>query len=167
MKKIGLISDTHGFLHPKLFDFLKDVDEIWHAGDIGNLTTLDEIRKFKPTRAVFGNIDNHATRQECKEMMLFRCEEVIVLMTHIGGYPKRYAKGIKPILIKHKPKLFISGHSHILKVINDPEFNLLHINPGAAGKSGIHQQITMTRFVIDKNTIKDLEILDIKREQLT
>jgi len=127
------------------------------------LATLDEIRKFKPTRAVYGNIDDYATRQESKEKILFKCEEVIVLMTHIGGYPKRYAKGIKPILIKHKPKLFISGHSHILKVINDPELKLLHINPGAAGKSGMHQQITMLRFIIDGKTIKDLEVLDIKR----
>ncbi len=163
MRKIGLISDTHGFLHPKLFEFLKDVDEIWHAGDIGDLSTLDKLSNFKPLKAVYGNIDNYSLRNECKEFLLFNCEDVKVFITHIGGYPKRYAPGIKKLLMNHKPKLFISGHSHILKVMNDKDLNLLHMNPGAAGKSGLHQQITMLRFTIDKKEIKDLEILEIKR----
>ncbi len=163
MIKIGLLSDTHGFIHPKVSDFFKEVDEIWHAGDIGNLETAKEIAKFKPLYAVFGNIDGHELRVSLPEIRIFKREDLSILMTHIGGYPGRYAKGIKDLLIKHKTKLFISGHSHILKVVNDKKLNLLHINPGAAGKNGLHQVITFVKFNIDKDRILDLEIMEIKR----
>ncbi len=163
MKKIGLISDTHGYIHPRLFDFFKDTDQIWHAGDIGDIETLDKLKRFKPLIAVYGNIDNQKIRLETKEFQIFSCEEVKVFMTHIGGYPKHYAKGIKNLLIEHQPQLFISGHSHILKVINDTDLKLLHMNPGSAGKSGFHKHITMMRFQIDGNQIKDLEIFEVKR----
>ncbi len=163
MTRIGLISDTHSYLHPKLYDFFKDVDEIWHAGDIGNIAILDQLKEFKTVKAVYGNIDGQDIRIVCPEVQIFMCEEVKILMTHIGGYPKRYAPGIKALLLKHKPKLFISGHSHILKVMNDQNLKILHMNPGAAGNSGFHKHITMLRFTIDQDIIKDLEVFDLKR----
>lgn len=162
MRRIGLLSDTHGFLHPKLFSFFSDCHEIWHAGDIGNIETADKLAAIKPFRAVFGNIDGGALRY-LKENEIFYCEDVKVFMTHIGGYPGRYAKGISQIIRQEKPKLFISGHSHILKVINDTRNNLLHINPGAAGKSGFHQKITLIRFIIENDRIRDLEIFETDR----
>jgi len=162
MKRIGLLSDTHGFLHPKLFSFFSDCDEIWHAGDIGNIETADKLKAFKPLRAVYGNIDGGALRF-FNEYEIFNCEDIKVFMTHIGGYPGRYAKGISQMIRDEKPKLFISGHSHILKVINDKKNNLLHINPGAAGKSGMHHKITFIRFAIDKDRILDLEIAEFDR----
>lgn len=162
MRRIGLLSDTHGFLHPKLFSFFSDCHEIWHAGDIGNIETADKLSAFKPLRAVFGNIDGGALRH-LKENEIFYCEDVKVFMTHIGGYPGRYARGISQIIRQEKPKLFISGHSHILKVINDTRNNLLHINPGAAGNSGFHQKITLIRFIIENDRIRDLEIFETDR----
>ena len=164
MKKIGLISDTHSYIHPKLYDFFKDVDEIWHAGDIGDIATLDTLKKFKTTKAVYGNIDNQTIRNECGEHLVFDCEGINVFIIHIGGYPKRYARGIKELLVEHKPKLFISGHSHILKVINDSDLKLLHMNPGAAGKSGLHKHITMMRFIIDKKEIKNLLKKELRQQ---
>ncbi|MBU1012373.1 MAG: metallophosphatase family protein [Bacteroidetes bacterium] len=166
MIKIGLLSDTHGYIHPKVFDFFKEVDEIWHAGDIGNLETAKNLASFKPLYAVYGNIDGHDLRVSLPENRIFIREGLKVLMTHIGGYPGRYAKGIKEILIREKVKLFISGHSHILKVMNDKKLNLLHVNPGAAGKNGLHNVITFTRFTIDKDRIADLEIMEIERASL-
>lgn len=163
MKQIGLLSDTHAFLHPKLFDFFKDVDEIWHAGDIGNLETADKLAMFKPLKAVYGNIDSISIRNEYPKTQIFECESVKVLITHIGGYPKKYDYSVLKLIKKERPKLFICGHSHILKVINDPTHQLLHINPGAAGKSGFHKVSTMIRFNIDQGRIKDLEILELKR----
>ena len=163
MKKIGLISDTHSVIHPKIFDFFKDIDEIWHAGDIGNLATLENIKKFKPLIAVYGNIDGNEIRLDTPKFQVFNCEKIKVIMTHIGGYPGKYAPGILSILKKENPKLFISGHSHILKVMNDPANKLLHINPGAAGNSGLHKLITFLRFKIDSDRIFDLEIMEIKR----
>jgi putative phosphoesterase len=163
MKRIGLISDTHTFINPKLYDFFKDVDEIWHAGDIGNIETLNKLKEFKTVKAVYGNIDGQDIRVECPKFNVFSCEDVKVFLTHIGGYPNRYAPGIKDLLIKHKPKLFICGHSHILKVINDKKLNLLHMNPGAAGNSGLHKHITMLRFIIDGKNIKDLEVFELMR----
>ncbi|PLX05545.1 MAG: YfcE family phosphodiesterase, partial [Marinilabiliales bacterium] len=133
MTRIGLLSDTHSYLHPKIFSFFKDCDEIWHAGDIGNIETADQLKSFKPLRAVYGNIDGGHLRL-LPETEIFFCEDVKVMMTHIGGYPGRYAKGISQKIKEENPKLFISGHSHILKIINDYRYNLLHINPGAAGK---------------------------------
>jgi len=138
-------------------------DEIWHAGDIGNTETSTKLAAIKPLRAVYGNIDDRALRSLFKEYELFNCENVKVLMIHIGGYPGRYSAVARKLIIEHKPKLFISGHSHILKVMPDTKYNLLHINPGAAGKQGLHQMITMVRFVIKGIEIKDLEIFETKR----
>ena len=164
MKRIGLISDTHGFIHPRVSDFFRECDEIWHAGDIGNIATADQLSKLKPFKAVYGNIDGSQLRISFPEHELFYCEEVKVLMIHIGGYPGRYNPKARKLIEDNKPKLFISGHSHILKVMPDNKHKLLHINPGAAGNSGLHKSITMVRFVIDKQEIKDLEVLDIKRK---
>lgn len=163
MTRIGLLSDTHGFIHPKVFSFFSECDEIWHAGDIGNIETADKIAEFKPLRAVYGNIDGGVLRVTYKEFEIFNCENVKVFMTHIGGYPGRYAKGISQQLKEQKPKIFISGHSHILKVVNDSTKKMLHINPGAAGKSGFHHKITFVRFVIDKERIYDLEVFEADR----
>lgn len=163
MTRIGLLSDTHGFLHPKVFSFFSECDEIWHAGDIGNIETADKLAEFKPLRAVYGNIDGGVLRVSYKEVEIFNCENVKVFMTHIGGYPGRYAKGISQQLKEQKPKIFISGHSHILKVVNDSKKKILHINPGAAGKSGFHHKITFVRFVIDKERIYDFEVFEVDR----
>ncbi len=163
MKKIGLLSDTHGTIHPRVSAFFKGCDEIWHAGDIGNVDTANRLNSIKPLRAVYGNIDGGVLRKMFPEYQIFTVEKVKVLMIHIGGYPNRYSPLVRKLIATHKPKLFISGHSHILKVMFDPKYNLLHINPGAAGNSGFHKKITLVRFVIDNSDIKDLEILDIDR----
>jgi putative phosphoesterase len=163
MKKIGLLSDTHSFLEDKIMEFLKDCDEIWHAGDIGNIEITDQIAATKKLRAVYGNIDGQDVRIVHPKIQSFQCEDVQVLMTHIGGYPGKYEKDMKELIQRLKPKLFISGHSHILKVMYDDKNDLLHINPGAAGNSGLHRLQTAVRFVIDKNEIKDLEVFEKKR----
>jgi len=163
MIKIGLLSDTHGHLDDKMLNFLKSVDEVWHAGDIGNDQILQQFKNSKPVRAVYGNIDNQMLRLEYPEIAIFNVENIKVVLTHIGGYPKKYAQGIRKLLQEEKPGLFISGHSHILKVIYDNELELLHINPGAAGIYGVHQVRTMVRFTIDGEKIKDLEIWEHKR----
>ncbi len=163
MKRIGLISDTHTYIHPRLFESFKECDEIWHAGDIGNIETADKLAAFKPLRAVYGNIDSHQVRIVYPEFQIFKCEDVKVLMTHIGGYPRRYQPAARNLIEKEKPGLFISGHSHILKVMYDKKYQLLHINPGAAGKSGLHKVITFVRFTVDGKQIKDLEIVEFKR----
>ena len=163
MTRIGLLSDTHGKIHPRVFVFFKECDEIWHAGDIGNLESIDELNAFKPTRAVYGNIDGGKLRVMLKEAAFFQIEKVRILMMHIGGYPNRYSPKAKELIARYKPTLFISGHSHILKVMPDSKNNLLHINPGAAGTSGFHKFITMVRFTIDGDKIEDLEVLEIKR----
>ena len=163
MIKIGLLSDTHGHIDDKMINFLKSVDEIWHAGDIGNIEILEKLAKNRPVRAVYGNIDNHKLRQEYHKFAIFNVESVKVIMTHIGGYPKRYAPGVRKLLLEEQPKIFISGHSHILKVIYDKDLELLHINPGAAGVEGFHILRTMVRFTIDDDDIKDLEIWEYKR----
>ncbi len=158
MKKIGIISDTHGTFDATLRNFLKDVDEIWHAGDIGSLELADEIARFKPLRAVCGNCDGGVTRRVYPEFQSFDCEGVGVLITHIGGYPRRYdPRAVRQIRIQH-PRLFISGHSHILKVMNDPVYDLLHINPGAAGCFGFHQVRTAVRLIFENGTMRDLEV---------
>ena len=163
MKRIGLMSDTHGYIHPKVSDFFMHCDEIWHAGDIGNIETADTLAAIKPLKAVYGNIDGHDVRLSFKEYEVFKCEDVKVVMIHIGGYPGRYNPSARKLIEEHKPKLFISGHSHILKVMPDHKNNLLHINPGSAGKSGLHVVITMVRFTIDGDNIKDLEVFEAKR----
>lgn len=163
MKRIGLLSDTHAYLHPKIFEHFKSCDEIWHAGDIGTVEVIDQLSAFKPLRAVYGNIDGQDIRKLCHKHQRFRCEEVDVWITHIGGYPKRYAKDIRTKIKKNPPKLFICGHSHILKVMYDQDLQLLHMNPGAAGKYGIHQVITLLRFTIDGKDIKDLEVIELPK----
>ena len=164
MKRITLISDTHGTLDERFLPHFKNSDEIWHAGDIGSLDIIDQLSKIAPVKAVFGNIDNHIIRRTFKSTLLFKCQEVDVMMTHIGGYPKRYAKGIKDKLKQYKPNLFICGHSHILKVMFDKTNNVLHMNPGAIGNYGIHQVKTMIKFIIDKEKIKDLKIIEFPRK---
>ena len=158
MKKIGLISDTHSLFDQKLRNFLADVDEIWHAGDIGDIATADQIAAFKPLRAVCGNIDNQTVRISYHPSMLFECEDVLVMMTHIGGYPDHYPQAIREAIEKYRPTLFICGHSHILKVIYDKKYDLLHINPGAAGCNGFHKVRTAVRFIIEGDNIRDLEV---------
>ena len=164
MKKIGLLSDTHSWIYPGIYKFLSECNEVWHVGDIGNFDTFKELENFKPLKAVYGNIDGGDIRLCCPEVLVFFCEEVKVVMKHIGGYPGRYDKSILHILDKEKPALFISGHSHILKVIYDEKRKLLHVNPGAAGRSGLHSVITCIRFTIDGKEIKDLEILEKERK---
>ena len=163
MKKIILLSDTHSALDERFLPHLEDANEIWHAGDIGDIGVLENLEKTTKVRAVYGNIDNHIIRSATKEFINFKCEEVNVLITHIGGYPGKYSKGIKEKIQKLRPKLFICGHSHILKVIFDKKFNLLHMNPGAAGNYGIHKVKTILKFKIDKENITDLKVIELKR----
>lgn len=165
MKKIGILSDTHGTLIPNLFTFFYEVDEIWHAGDIGNIDTADALAAFKPLRAVHGNVDDHTVRLQYPEDLFFHVEDVNVYMTHIGGYPGKYMPEVYDILANKKPDLFICGHSHILKVIFDKKLNLLHINPGAAGQSGFHKKITMVRMTIDGKDFKDMEVFELDRNK--
>ncbi|MFN3555477.1 MAG: metallophosphoesterase family protein [Bacteroidales bacterium] len=165
MKKIGLLSDTHGFVHPDLERVFAGCDEIWHAGDFGSYETVEQLRKIKPLRGVYGNIDGTEIRHEFSEFLRFTCEEVNVLITHIGGYPGNYAPAVRQIMQTHPPRLFISGHSHILKVMFDKKHNCLHMNPGAAGRSGFHKVISMLRFVIDGSNIKDLEVIEFERNR--
>jgi putative phosphoesterase len=163
MKKIILLSDTHSALDERFLPHIEDANEIWHAGDIGDIKVLENLEKITKVRAVYGNIDNHIIRSATKEFINFKCEEVNVLITHIGGYPGKYSKGIKEKIQKLRPKLFICGHSHILKVIFDKRFNLLHMNPGAAGNYGIHKVKTILKFIIDKENITDLKVIELKR----
>ena len=158
MKRIGILSDTHGTFDQTLKTFLKDVDEIWHAGDIGSIELADRSAAFKPLRAVSGNIDGGMTRRVYPAFQVFECERVQVLMTHIGGYPRHYdPRAVQKIQSVH-PKLFIAGHSHILKVIYDPVFDLLHVNPGAAGEFGFHKVRTAVRLTIDGAEMRDMEV---------
>jgi|TARA_Y100000385_G_scaffold282712_1_gene337601 putative phosphoesterase len=163
MTKILLLSDTHGFIGDDILKYVKQADEVWHAGDIGDLKVTDSIKKFKPLRAVYGNIDNAEARLEFPEHLKFRCEGVRVWITHIGGYPGRYAPTIRERIKIQTPDLFICGHSHILKVINDKKLNLLHMNPGAAGTHGFHKVRTMLRFEITGEKIQNLEVIEFKR----
>src|SRR5690625_173179 len=163
MTKILLLSDTHSHMDDAILKYVRTVDEVWHAGDIGDINVTDAIEAIKPLRAVYGNIDNQEVRLAFPEVQCFTVENVKVWMTHIGGYPGRYSAGIVQQLDKVKPKLFISGHSHILKVMQDKKRQILHMNPGAVGKSGFHQVRTMLRFDIDNDTIKNLEVIEWKR----
>lgn len=164
MKKILLLSDTHSFIDEKILKYVRLADEVWHAGDIGDLVVTDEIKKLKPLRAVYGNIDNDKARLEFPLNNRFFCEDVDVLITHIGGYPGKYNQAIRDELKNNPPKLFICGHSHILKVQFDKTLNLLHMNPGAAGISGFHQVRTMLRFEIDGEQIKALEVIEMEKK---
>ena len=161
MKKIALLSDTHGYLDPEIFKYLKPVDEIWHAGDIGIIGLADELEKIKPLRAVYGNIDGQDVRKVHPLNQRFFCEEVDVWITHIGGYPGHYSPLIRNEIFSNPPKLFICGHSHILKVMFDKKLKLLHMNPGACGNHGFHKVKTFLRFTIDKQNIVDLEVIEL------
>jgi len=163
MKRIGLLSDTHSYLHPNIFTHFAAVDEIWHAGDIGNLEVADALEDFKPLRAVYGNIDGHELRERYPKVNSFQIETLHVCMTHIGGYPPRYNKFSKPIVRAHRPHLFISGHSHILKVMPDDALNLLHMNPGACGKVGFHKVQTLIRFEVHGSRMKNLEVIELQK----
>ena len=163
MSLIGLLSDTHSSVNPRILDFFSDCDEIWHAGDIGNIETAEKLAAFKPLKAVYGNIDGTEIRKVYPKNQVFICEEVKVVMTHIGGYPGHYEKEARHLIETEKPGIFISGHSHILKVMYDSKFNLLHINPGAAGNSGFHHLVTCLRFVIEGKDIRDLEVFEKQR----
>ena len=166
MKRIGLLSDTHGCFDEKLYRFFDNVDELWHAGDIGNVNLVDEIAAFKPLKAVAGNCDDWHIRTIYPDVQHFTEEGVEVLMMHIGGYPGNYAPTARQMIKATPPKLFISGHSHILKVMNDKRFHLLHINPGAAGIQGFHHLRTAVRFIIDAGNIRDLEVGEWPRTDL-
>ena len=158
-----MISDTHHTLDVRFLDYFKKADEIWHAGDIGDLEIIDELKKNAKIRAVHGNIDNYVIKTLFKSEIYFKCEEVSVLMTHIGGYPGRYNKKIINQIEKYKPNLFICGHSHILKVMYDEKYKLLHMNPGALGNYGQHKVKTLLYFIIDKKQIKDLKVIEYAR----
>ncbi len=161
MKRIGLLSDTHGYLDSSIKKHFASCDEIWHAGDIGTEEVSDKLSAWKPYRAVYGNIDGHKLRSMHPENQIFEVEGVKVLMTHIGGYPGRYVPRVRELIETEKPKLYICGHSHILKVIFDKKYQVLHMNPGAAGVNGFHQVKTMLRFVLDSGEIKDLEVIEL------
>ena len=163
MKKILLLSDTHSYIDDQILKFVKQADEVWHVGDVGDIEVLDILKKLKPVRAVYGNIDNHIVRSEYPLDLKFTIENVSVWMTHIGGYPNRYDLRIREEIKVNSPKLFISGHSHILKVMFDKKLNLLHMNPGAAGKHGFHKVRTMLRFEIHNDKISNLEIIELAK----
>ena len=162
MKRIGLLSDTHGYLDPKIWNYFENVDEVWHAGDIGDLPTLEALENFKPLRIVYGNIDDHQLRAACKEFLRFQIEDVEVLMTHIGGKPGKYAKpALAELLQNGAPQLFVCGHSHIALAQFDKRFNMLWLNPGACGYKGFHQIKTIFRFSITGAQIHDLECIEL------
>ena len=159
--KIGLLSDTHGWIHPRLFDHFADCNEIWHAGDIGNIETADRLASFKPFKAVYGNIDNALVRSVYSEHLLFKAEEVKVWITHIGGTPGHYNNSVKPAIYEDSPDLFICGHSHIAKVMYDNKGGFLYVNPGAAGYIGFHNIMTAIRFQIDGKKIHSMELIEL------
>jgi len=164
MIRIGLISDTHNFLDEAVFKHFDKCDEIWHAGDFGTVAIADRLKEFRPFKGVYGNIDGYDIRSVYQEKLVWSCENVKVYMTHIGGHPNKYAPGIKQELVTSGARLFISGHSHILKIIYDEKINCLHINPGAAGNQGWHKIRTIVRFAIDGSNIKDCEVIELGRK---
>ncbi len=163
MKKIGLLSDTHGWLDPKVLAFFTSCDEVWHCGDIGDSAVSRRLAADFDLRAVYGNIDSGELRREFSKTLIFECEGVKTVMTHIGGYPGHYDAGIRDVLYREHPQLFVCGHSHILKVMYDKTLACLHINPGAAGRFGFHQVRTAVRFDIDRGEIKNLEVLELDK----
>lgn len=162
MTTVGIISDTHGFWDEKYEFYFQDCDEIWHAGDIGSSYVADKFEDMKPRfRAVFGNIDDYDMRARYPEIQRFKVEDVEVMMKHIGGYPGRYDASVRRIIMQDPPKLFISGHSHILKVMSDKTLDLLHINPGAAGMSGWQRERTLVKLIIEGNKFSDCEVITL------
>ena len=161
MTRIGILSDTHGWLDENVFKHFEQCDEIWHAGDFGSIEIAEKLQSFKPLKGVYGNIDDHVLRSVYPEQLNFNCEEVSVMIRHIGGAPPKYNPETKKQLLLHHPQLFISGHSHILKVVFDDQINCLHINPGAAGKQGWHKLRTIVRLNIDRKNMKDCEVIEL------
>jgi putative phosphoesterase len=161
MKRIGLITDTHGLLDERVYKYFQNVDEIWHAGDWGSMEVVEKLQAFKPVRGVYGNIDGQEIRTIFPKHLRFMCEDVEVWLTHIGGYPGKYDANVKPDIFNNPPKLFVCGHSHILKVQYDKTLDLLHLNSGAAGKYGFHQVQTIIRFEIDGRNIQNLEVIEL------
>lgn len=161
MKRIGLLSDTHGYLDEAVFRHFEQCDEIWHGGDFGTLELAERLAAFRPLRGVYGNIDGTDIRSVYPENNVFTCEGVKVLIRHIGGYPPKYNPETKKQLAYHQPKLFIAGHSHILKIIYDDKISCLHMNPGAAGKQGWHKVKTLIRFTVDGEDMRDAEVIEL------
>lgn len=159
--KIGLLSDTHSFLPSSVFDYFKDCDEIWHGGDVGDPTVLDQLEAFKPVRGVYGNIDDTAVRKRLPLNLHFTVEGLTVLITHIGGYPGRYTPRVRKLLDEHQPGLYICGHSHILKVMMDKKRGILHMNPGACGNHGFHKVRTLLRFDVENGRVENLEVIEL------
>lgn len=164
MKKILLLSDTHSYIDDRILHYVEQADEVWHAGDIGDLSVTDAIETIKPLRAVYGNIDNDKARVSFPLHQRFQCEKVSVWITHIGGYPPKYNNITRQEIKNNPPNLFICGHSHILKVIPDKNNGVLHMNPGAAGKHGFHKVRTMLRFTIDQDKIENLEVIELGKK---
>jgi len=167
--KIGLLSDTHGFLDPRIFNHFSGCDEVWHAGDIGDLSLAEELQRFKPLRGVYGNIDDRSIQSHFPEDCRFTCEGIDVWITHIGGVPPNYNSRIKKLLKEHSPDLFICGHSHMLRIQRDTNFNnMLYLNPGAAGNQGFHKTKTIVRFEVRAKKIEGMEVIELgKRGALT
>jgi putative phosphoesterase len=161
MTRIGLMSDTHNYLDDAIFRHFEDCDEIWHAGDFGTMAISERLGAFKPVKGVFGNIDGYDVRSVYPEMLRWKCEDVEILMRHIGGYPGKYTPPVKEQMKLSPPALFISGHSHILKIIYDKQFDCLHMNPGAAGKEGWHRMRTLIRFSIDGKDIRNCDVIEL------
>lgn len=162
MKKIGILSDTHGYWDDRYLQYFIDCDEVWHAGDIGDYAIVERFEEAgKKVRAVSGNVDYGMVRRRCPEIEIFELEGVRVLLTHIGGYPGKWSRGMKKLLTDEKIKLMVDGHSHILKIIYDPELDLLHINPGAAGQQGWHKQRTLVRLTLDAGDMRDCEVIEL------
>ncbi len=163
MTKIGVMSDSHGVVPHQIYDFFKDVDLILHAGDIGSTQVLDSLREFKKVVAVYGNCDDHYMDDDVKGLVSIKVEKVKILMTHIGGYPKHYQSSLIPVFKEEKPNIFICGHSHILRIMYDKQYDFLLINPGACGNQGFHQVCSLVRFVVDQEKIKDCEVMDFDK----
>lgn len=163
MKKILLLSDSHAYLDDAILQHVQEADEIWHAGDIGSLETYEKLKALKPIRAVYGNIDGQDLRIQIPKIAKFECEGLKIMMTHIGGYPNKYNPAVFTDILEYKPNIFISGHSHILKIMNDSKLGLLHLNPGAIGKFGFHLKRTMIRFEIDNGIPKNLAIIEFDK----
>lgn len=161
MRRIGILSDTHGYWDDRYAQYFADCDEIWHAGDIGDISIVERLEEICQVRAVSGNIDHGAVKRRCPELLEFTCEEIPVLLTHIGGYPGKWSPGMKRLLREKGIRLMVDGHSHITKVMYDKELDLLHINPGAAGQQGWHRQRTLVRLVIEGHDMRDCEVIEL------
>lgn len=163
MKKIGILSDTHGYWDDRYAGHFAGCDEIWHAGDVGHYDIIERLEAICPVRAVAGNVDSGEVRRRCRELLIFDVEGVRVLLTHIGGYPGKWSPGMKKLLAENNVKLMVDGHSHILKVMYDPELDVLHVNPGAAGQQGWQKVRTLVRLEIDGTDIRNLEVIELSR----